>query len=86
MFLLANLQKMNFMLDIITNSEATKCEAFCFTKWGKWYHKVGQVLQSDIIFITKWKEGLFQSRAIIAKKRRIVQSKTIVIAKSCAEM
>ena len=74
------------MLDIVRNSELTKWEAFCFTKWGKWYHKVGQVLQNDTIFITKWEEGLFQNRAIIAKKRRIVQSKTIVIAKSCAEM
>ena len=34
-------------------------EDFCFTKRGKWYYNVGQVLQNGTIFITKWEGGLF---------------------------
>ena len=75
MFWLANLQKMNFMLDIVT-------------KWGKCYYKMGSflfyktgqvVLQSREgitewhNFYYKWETGVFQSGAIITKKSRIVQ-------------
>ena len=49
-------------------------EDFCFTKRGKWYYNVGQVLQNGTIFITKWERTLFQSGAIIIKKRRIVEN------------
>ena len=75
MFWLANLQKMNFMLDIVT-------------KWGKCHYKMGSflfyktgqvVLQSREgitewhNFYYKWETGVFQSGAIITKKSRIVQ-------------
>ena len=64
------------MSDIVTKCEVsviTKWEAFCFTKRGKWYYKVGFVLENGTIFITKWERGIFQSGAIITKKKRIVQ-------------
>ena len=75
MFWLANLQKMNFMLGIVT-------------KWGKCHYKMGSflfyktgqvVLQSREgitewhNFYYKWETGVFQSGAIITKKSRIVQ-------------
>ena len=46
---------------------------FCITKRGKWYYKVGHILQSRTIFTTKWgryckvSQLLLQNRAGIAK-------------------
>ena len=75
MFWLANLQKMNFMLDIVT-------------KWGKCYEKMrsflfcktGQVVLQSRVGITEWHKyyckmggGVFQSGTINTKKTRIVQ-------------
>ena len=54
-------------------SVITKWEAFCFTKQGKQYYKVGQVSQNSIIFMTKQERGVFESGEIITKKSRIVQ-------------
>ena len=75
MFWLANLQKINFMLDIVT-------------KWGKRYYKMrsflfyktGQAVLQKRVGATEWhnfyykmRGGVFQSGAIITKKRKIVQ-------------
>ena len=102
MFWLANLQKMNFMLDIVT-------------KWGKCYYKMGSflfyktgqvVLQSRVGIrewhnfyykmgggsIPKWgnhyKEEQDSTKGFwhLSFRAIIPESQTIVIAKSCVEV
>ena len=102
MFWLANLQKMNFMLDIVT-------------KWGKCYYKMGtflfykagQVVLQSRVGITEWHsfyfkmgEGSIQKWGNHYKEEQdstkwfwhlsfratIPESKTIVIVKSCVEV
>ena len=75
MFWLVDLQKMNFMLDIVT-------------KWGKCHYKMGSflfyktgqvVLESRVgitewfNFYYKWEGGVYECGVIITKKGRIVQ-------------
>ena len=102
MFWLANLQKMNFMLDIVT-------------KWGKCYYKMGsflfyktgQVVLQSRVGITEWhnfyykmgggsipkwgnhyKEEQDSTKGFwhLSFRATIPESKTIVITKSCMEV
>ena len=75
LFWLADLQKMNFMLDIVTK------RGKCYYKTGSFlFYKTGLVVLQSRVGITEWhnfynKMGgeVFQSGAIITKRSRIVQ-------------
>ena len=72
---LANLQKMDFMLDIVTKSGK------CYHKMGSFlFYKTRQVLLQSKVGITEWhnfyykiRGGVFQSGTIIKKNKKIEQ-------------
>ena len=75
---LANLQKMDFMLDIVTKSGK------CYHKMGSFlFYKTRQVLLQSKVGITEWhkfyykirggREGVFQSGAIIIENKKMEQ-------------
>ena len=73
-------KELYYLCQILLPSEVsviTRQEAFCFTKRGKQYYKVGLVLQNGTNYIIKGGVGVgvFQSGEAITKKARIVVQK-----------